>query len=311
MNRTMKKATRAIVSALSVLLMGNNLIVHHESSADYETNPLENENLECFVEALDELGKDPKVMDYSSHVARILTVNGYGKQQVYSFDYFANQILSVQNRKIFHSGIRRAQSTDSSDSYTYDEEGRLLSVRRPYAEYSMEYDGMGNLLSEKVNGKEIKRYSYNDDSKLVTSEFANGYHSDYVYDDSKNLVRVADNKGNAFDYSYQDGRMSGYGEKKTGFSSGFTYDSNGLLVGSHDSNGLTKHISYDEEGNPSHKSFSYQGLETVTDENGNNGYFTLSTKKDISDRTRYLHLEDRDGFRYTQEYRYVVPEPFD
>ena len=85
MNRAMKKAARAIVTALSVLLMGNNLRIRNETFTDYEANPLENENLECFVEALDELGKDSKVMDYSSHVARILTVNGYGKQQVYFF----------------------------------------------------------------------------------------------------------------------------------------------------------------------------------------------------------------------------------
>lgn len=311
MNLTMKKTTRAIVISLGVFQMENNFGVRQEIFTDYETKTLENENLECFVEALDEMGKNPDVLDYSSHVARIMTTNGYGKEQVYSFDYLDNQILSFQNRKFLNRGIKRAQSNDSSDSYTYDEDGRLLSVKRPNAEYSMQYDDMGNLLNEKVNDRAIKSYEYNDDSKLTESEFANGYHSDYSYDESKNLIHVSDNEKNAFNYIYKDGRMVGYNEEKLPFSSSFTYDSKGMLIRSIDSNRLMKSFSYDEEGNSSHKSFSYQGLETVTDDNGNNGFFTLGTKKDISDRTRYLYLADKEGFKYTQEYQYLVSEPFD
>lgn len=288
---------------------------------NYITNsskPLVNQNVNAFIEAQGILHNHAYVDSYNDYQANIIVNDAYGKKIVYEFDYINNRVLSasriVANNTNSSRMVKKANSTiigDTSNAYTYDAEGRLISVKRPNSLMDMKYTSTGNLASQSVNGKEI--ISSVDDAKenIVNKTYANGLIVDKTYENNK-ISTIRENGLIVGKYLYdEEGTLTTYQDLKSNLIYNYKYDNN-KLVSTAINNGLIANYLYDNN-NEAIVSREYKikdnVITTSQNENGvKSNKFNLEVKKDISNRPLDVNFSI-NSFNYNEKYKYVVKEP--
>jgi len=116
--------------------------------------------------------------DYDSSKDGLPSENTYSDANV-GHRYFYNETTGNLDREI--------NRLDVTTTYKYNDVG--AKIQEKFDIYEFNYIPHGELESVKISGKTKVSYSYDDDNKLLSENYANGDSVRYEYDDNGNLAR--------------------------------------------------------------------------------------------------------------------------
>jgi RHS repeat-associated protein len=188
----------------------------------------------------------------------------YGQSTTYTYDATGERLLSVSD-------------VSGTVSYTYETVGAkanaIKSITYPDGTQSLfEYDDLGRITKESLNGGEqTLNYSY-DSTGGVTVTDANNKSSQVLLNDRGQVAQTKDALGRVSRFSYDsDGNLTQV-LAPDGSNANFTYDSKGNLLASSDALGRTVKFAYDSR---------YDQLASVKDQNGNAINYTYDDKGNL------------------------------
>lgn len=146
------------------------------------------------------------------------------------------------------SRVRRMTDRLGSETYRFDDIGRLTRVARGDRAFSYAYDAVGNLASRRYPDGSRTSYGYDADNRLTSSNTPDGQMS-YAYDAASNLTKAAYPNGFVESVSYDPaGRVDELSHtrgRRSLFDASYSYDGLGNLL-SETANGATTSYGYDE-----------------------------------------------------------------
>jgi len=122
--------------------------------------------------------------------------------------------------------------------YIYDSYGKLTKITRGSTTYSLNYDTWNRPISTKVGTTALSTNTYDDDFRLETVTYANGFSARYEYDDLDRVSRIYQKEGNnqeklAYEMIYNgEGDLYEIRNYRTGRASFFDYDHAGRCMAS-------------------------------------------------------------------------------
>ena len=168
------------------------------------------------------------------------------------------RIFLVYNHQSNYAYFDNIQLTkEAVTSYTYDEDGNLVTVK-DNAEQNSSFKYKDNLLTEYVDPKGYKyEYTYNDNKQVATAKTASGATYTYSYDSKGNAKSVEGTSGDTpyvaadIEYSTISTGAETYtvtASDQNGYTSSKVYDAqDGTLLTSTDNKGNVTEITYNEK----------------------------------------------------------------
>ncbi len=207
------------------------------------------------------IGADGQTTSYEYDLKGNLTKTTYsnGKTEQYWYDEEDNMIIKEDDLgRITHYAynnvnqlIRVDYPDSSSDVYTYDLSGNLLTATNANAVVEYSYDALGRTLSESINGI-VTSYNYDDDNQFVTMHYPNGKTIKQELDIRSRVqcVRNMDNLSAIATFAYNGMDKVIQQAYANGITTDFVYDACGNLIEQYDNtNTVHFEISYDANGN--------------------------------------------------------------
>ncbi|MCH5296100.1 MAG: RHS repeat protein, partial [Ruminococcus sp.] len=171
---------------------------------------------------------------------------------------------------------------DNAQSYTYDKDGKLISVvDNSQKQSTMEYTN----------------------SDLTKSIDAKGYAYEYEYDKKHNLTDAKSQNGVNYHYAYNNKGLATSlvvsGNNVKSLKTEVTYDNNGMLATSTDTDGNKSSYSYNEKTGT---------LTSVTDDSGTTSYTYNSNTDQLTGISKTDEEEDKTytiGYKYSSDSKYL------
>jgi|GEM_PF-1592447 len=166
------------------------------------------------------------------------------KGQVTTYSY--NDLYYMTNRAYLPSG--------STDSFTYDNDGQMLSGSRNGWVDTFAYDGANRLTNTVQNGR-VLTYTYNIPGRVLTNTQPSGRVLNYTYDARNRLATLNDTTPNPpiVTYVYDDANRVVTRTYRNGTTATYTYNADNWVTSLNHSNGPSLiagfNYAYDNEGN--------------------------------------------------------------
>lgn len=293
----------------------NNTLVENEKT------PLVNENVDAFVQAQKILNHEAYVDTYNETIANIIVSDNYNKNMLIIFDYLNNRINSISNIKRSNEendkrNVKKANQllvSDSINEYSYDNSGRLTTIKRPTSNLTIEYNNSNKIVSQSINNKPILKNDFTVNGSLAKQKFINGSVIEQTYNDSNQLINIKENNSIVAKYTYdENSKMSSFLDLKTNTKYDYIYEAD-ILKGVETNKGLVINYQYDENNEAiTSRKYNLNNTEIITEikENGvSTTDFEINVIKDISDRPIIVDLETTQNYNYVENYNYEIFEP--
>jgi RHS repeat-associated protein len=165
-----------------------------------------------------------------------------GQVTTYAYD----GLYDLTNRSYLPSG--------SSDNFTYDVSGRLLSAERNGWVDTFAYDGANRLVDTAQNGRTLT-YTYDIQDRVQTNTYPSGRTLNYTYDARNRLTTLNDGTPNPpiTTYTYDAANRVITRDYRNGTTTTYTYDPDNRVSSLEHSNAVGRVVgfgyAYDNEGN--------------------------------------------------------------
>ena len=167
-----------------------------------------------------QVGSDSKYIETTTEhggAAALLTkvIDSRGKEVTYDYDSNTRQNTQITDPKGNTStylygnalAMHRLASLTSTGlgtvEYTYDTYGKLTKIKRGSTEYNLTYNSWNQPISTKVGTTALSTNTYDNQKRLSTVTYANGFSARYVYDNLDRVSQIYQTENNTESLVYE------------------------------------------------------------------------------------------------------------